>query len=134
MRNLDPLIRYRLHLPDYVEPDQGNGAFQIPSPTGEAPLRVIASSGGGWDHVSVSTQGRCPTWQEMEFVRRMFFHDDEAVMQLHPPLADYVNDHPHCLHLWRPQRVPVPRPPRWMVGGMSEAEAEAAMRADGVIQ
>lgn len=40
-----------------------------------AKLTVIASAGEGWEHVSVSTPVRCPTWDEMEFVKRMFFED-----------------------------------------------------------
>jgi hypothetical protein len=67
----------------------------------------------------------------MEYVRRLFFQDTETVMQLHPPLADYINQHPYCLHLWRPHAVALPRPPQWMVGGMSQDDADAAMRADG---
>jgi hypothetical protein len=31
----------------------------------------------------------------MEFVRRRFFQDDEAVMQYHAPLADYVDGSRH---------------------------------------
>jgi len=42
-------------------------------------------------------------WGEMSFVKEMFFLDEEAVMQLHPPRSQYVNQHPNCLHLWRPQ-------------------------------
>lgn len=66
-------------------------------------LRVIASDGLGWDHVSVSRPDRCPTWDEMAFVKKQFFHADETVMQLHVPEAAHINCHPFCLHLWRPQ-------------------------------
>lgn len=66
-------------------------------------LRVIASTGGGWDHVSVSTAHRCPTWDETSHVKKLFFYPDETVMQLHVPEAQHINCHPHCLHLWRPQ-------------------------------
>jgi hypothetical protein len=66
-------------------------------------LSVLVSNGGCWDHVSVSLKTRCPTWDEMCYVREKFFADDEWVMQLHPPKSDNVNYHPFCLHLWRPQ-------------------------------
>jgi hypothetical protein len=79
-------------------------------------LRVIASTGEGWDHVSVSLSDRCPTWAEMEFIKRLFFEDDETAFQLHVPPRDHVNNHPFCLHLWRPQTVPIPRPPAILVG------------------
>lgn len=90
------------------------GAFIMPGPCGES-LMIIATSGDGWDHVSVSTRRRCPNWQEMEFVKRRFFRDDATVMQLHVPPSDHVNIHPYCLHLWRPQHAEIPRPPARLV-------------------
>lgn len=87
----------------------GEGAFH------HGPLRFIASWSGGWDHVSVSRRDRCPTWDEMHAVKRLFFDDDEAVMQLHPPAATWRNAHPYCLHLWRPQDSEIPLPPPLMV-------------------
>ena len=70
---------------------------------GTAQLRLQISNGGGWDHVSVSLATRCPTWEEMCAVKRVCFEPHEVVMQLHPSEANYVNCHPFCLHLWRPQ-------------------------------
>ena len=78
------------------------GSFRILA-SNKAMLFVIASDGGGWDHVSVHVSGRCPTWEEMCVVKELFFKDDEVVMQLHPAKKDYVNCHPFTLHLWRPQ-------------------------------
>jgi hypothetical protein len=66
-------------------------------------IRCQASCGGGWDHVSVSCATRCPTWEEMAWVKEKFFCDNEAVMQLHVPKSEHINNHPYCLHLWRPQ-------------------------------
>lgn len=80
-----------------------NGVFTVPSPEGPFKMNVIASCGGGWDHVSVSFKNRTPTWKEMCAVKDLFFKDDEVAMQLHPPKDDYVNEHQFCLHLWRPQ-------------------------------
>lgn len=74
-------------------------------------LRVIASWGEGWDHVSVSLPGRTPYWSEMCFVKDFFFYPNECVVQYHPDRKDYINNHPHCLHLWRPQNVAIPTPP-----------------------
>lgn len=90
--------------------DHETGVFQV------AGLLVIASSGMGWDHVSVSRRDRTPTWEEMARVKKMFFKDDETVMQLHVPISDHINCHPNCLHLWRPQEQEIPRPPSVMVG------------------
>lgn len=98
-------------LPADANPENSDGwAWQF------GKLRVIASWGMGWDHVSVSHQDRIPTWEEMCWVKGQFFEPDECVMQLHPPEADYVNNHSRCLHLWRPQDVEIPRPPSMMVG------------------
>jgi len=69
-----------------------------------------------WDHVSVSRANRCPNWPEMEHVKRLFFQDTETAMQLHVPAADHINNHPYCLHLWRPHGVEIPRPPAIFVG------------------
>lgn len=82
-------------------------------------LRIIASSGNDeipWEHVSVSTEVRCPTWDEMDAVKRLFWDDEQAVMQLHPPRSQWVNNHEHCLHLWRPTGVETPLPPEIAVG------------------
>lgn len=79
-------------------------------------LFVIASWGLGWDHVSVSRSGRCPDWEEMCRVKDAFFEPEECVIQFHPPKSRYVNMHPFCLHLWRPQNVELPMPDPLMVG------------------
>lgn len=105
--------------------DHTCGMFHVPSPIDRVLMRVIASSGEGWDHVSVSRHGRCPNWPEMEFVKRLFFQDDETAMQLHVPPSDHVNCHPYCLHLWRPHHTEIPRPPAMMVGTMPAREPAA---------
>ena len=78
-------------------------------------LICVASSDGGWDHVSVSLPNRCPNWPEMENIKRLFFKDDEVVMQLHVAVADHISVHPFCLHLWRPQHQAIPLPPKEFV-------------------
>lgn len=99
-----------------------NGAFFIPGPDGRVVLKVIASEGDvakpGFDfeHVSVSCEARCPTWDEMEFIKQIFWRDDETVMQLHVPKSDHVNYHKFCLHLWKPLNAVIPRPDRLTVG------------------
>lgn len=79
---------------------------------------VIVGDDDGWDHVSVSLPGRnrCPTWEEMCEVRDLFFDPSYAVIQIHPAVEDYCNDHPYCLHLWQCQQEILPKPPVWMVG------------------
>lgn len=94
--------------------DDTVGAFDMPSAAGGR-LHIIATAGEGWDHVSASRADRCPTWEEMSWVARRFFHPDATVMQLHVPPSRHVNIHPHCLHLWRPWDAAIPTPPEWMV-------------------
>lgn len=78
-------------------------------------LRILASAGYGWDHVSVSCKGRCPTWDEMEWVKRQVWEAGDTAMQLHVPPSEHRNCHPYCLHMWRPHGVEIPRPPADMV-------------------
>ena len=88
----------------------------------KAELHVIASNGEGWpfggerwEHVSVSHQQRCPTWNEMAAVKDCFWGPTETVIQLHVPESEHINDHPYCLHLWRPMQTRIPLPPRGAV-------------------
>jgi hypothetical protein len=105
-----------------AEGDDTCGMFILNGVKFKRALKVIASSGEGWDHVSVSLPDRCPTWDEMEQVKRLFFRDDETAMQLHVPPTDHISFHPNCLHLWRPQGAEIPRPPGWMVGPTAQEE------------
>ncbi len=77
----------------------------------EVELRVIASAGGGWDHLSVSTRDRCPTWEEMECVRKRFALPHEVWMQYGLPDRQHINYHPYCLHWWRPLHRAIKLPP-----------------------
>jgi hypothetical protein len=105
------------------------GAFWIPQRVG-APIRVIASDGEGWEHVSDSLDSRCPNWQEMCRIKGLFWDAEDCVMQLHPPESQYVNNHPFCLHLWRPVDVQIPQPPSILVGyvGISAQTAAGSRR------
>lgn len=82
------------------------GHFVIPFESMNAPLTVVASAGLGWEHVSVSLPGhRCPTWEMMDYVKRLFWEDSEVVMQLHINDERKVNTCSNCLHLWRPMTI-----------------------------
>lgn len=100
-----------------------NGVFTIPHPKVSGYwINCICSDGEGWQHVSVSLSAdhrkveRCPTWEEMCFVKSLFWDDEESVMQLHPPKSQWVNNHAYCLHLWKPDVVEIPLPDSLMVG------------------
>jgi hypothetical protein len=102
------------------EADGAYGAFMVQGPCG-AELRIIAAPGRrpmehGWEHVSVSIERRPPNWQEMAFVKDLFWNEDECVVQFHPPKDAHVNNHPHCLHLWRHATKIIELPPEELIG------------------
>jgi hypothetical protein len=97
------------------------GVFMVPR--GKTSLRCVVSSGTTevpWEHVSVCALdykgSRLPTWDEMCFVKDLFWQPEECVMQLHPRHSEYVNNHAHVLHLWRPTSTAIPEPPSLTVG------------------
>ena len=119
MKRLRELNQYRSkawekRIAGYQGDDLG-GCFRIEGPRGHF-LNVMAASGEGWDHVSVSLDlPRCPTWDEMEFVKRLFFKPEECAFQLHVDESKHISVHHHCLHIWRPHDAEIPTPPAWMV-------------------
>lgn len=78
---------------------------------GKTQIRVMAVDGDetGWEHVSVSVayktsrkwEERTPKWDEMRWIKSMFWEAEECVVEFHPPESDYVNLATNCLHLWR---------------------------------
>ena len=57
-------------------------AFEIQGPCGER-LRIISSAWDetGWEHVSVSTRRRPPNWQEMCFVKDLFWDEEDGTVR-----------------------------------------------------
>lgn len=97
------------------------GAFRILLRT--CVLKVISSGScvdnpeaDGWEHVSVSIASRCPTWDEMCFVKRLFWGEDETVVEFHPKRSMYVNKMPYCLHMWKRADREYELPPAMFVG------------------
>jgi hypothetical protein len=98
------------------DPEDGNNGFFILIIKGKQ-FACMASDGMGWEHVSVSRPDRCPTWEEMCVIKSRFWDSEEdCVIQYHPPKSEYVNNHPYCLHLWRPTEMQIPIPSSYMVG------------------
>ena len=124
----------RLHI-DAVSSDGFSGVVSLPLWRGS----LICSTGAGWEHVSVSPyQHRItPSWDDMCKIKDIIWNDDEAVIQIHPQKADYVNQMPNCLHLWRCTYKDMVLPPSILVGirkGQTQKEivdeiAEAYRRA-----
>jgi hypothetical protein len=115
MRNLKHLDPWRVPLYGSYGDGQ-NGAFLLAIAGYD--YKIIASNGGGWEHVSVSPSDlkRPPGWDVMCKIKDMFFEDDEVVIQIHPAKKDYINNHPYCLHLWRSTEAIQPLPPPEFIG------------------
>ena len=88
-----------------------------PTPTPETLTEMRLPPDCLWEHVSVSVRGqnRCPTWDEMCFVKRLFWKPSETVIQFHPCESEYVNVHEYVLHLWRQVGVEPLLPHRQLV-------------------
>ncbi len=121
MKSAEVVNKYRVKTGPMASDDSSgmNGAFMVPC--GRVVLGVVASDGRDWeqerlplpkfDHVSVSLPARCPTWEEMEFIKRLFFRPEEMAVQYHVPIKRHINRNNHCLHIWRPIGVEFPMPP-----------------------
>ena len=94
-----------------------NGAFEFKR--NGFTFFIIASDGMGWEHVSVHCRANkkdiTPTWEQMCFVKNLFWSDDDCVVQFHPPKSEYVNIHNHTLHLWKQVKESFQTPEKIMV-------------------
>ena len=134
MSNWDFLNKHRVRRGYFgSSPEDGfNGMFEFAIPGEARRVRCIASDGRDlrgseldglpqWQHVSVSFGPdckACPSWALMCQIKELFFESEDVVMQLHPPKSQWINNHPGCLHLWRPvdPNTPIPTPPGIFVG------------------
>ena len=86
--------------------------FMIPSPIKNNQwIAVQADAQTEWEHVSASMRNRCPTWEEMCFLKDLFWDENDCVVQYHPPKKDYVIIAKRCLHLWK-FNGEMPAPPK----------------------
>lgn len=123
---LDPRLKLARSRPALPGLSEVNGWFIVTGPE-KRHLQICASDELGWDHVSVTVivaqanglphtrEDTVPTWEEMCFVKDLFFEPNEPAFQYHPPESRYKNVHKGCLHLWRKQGEPLPMPPLILV-------------------
>lgn len=128
MKNLNALQRIDIYGNGYLG-DEHNGAFKINN--GKDFYFVIASDGDGFDHVSVTRHKnngtnikKCPTLDEMKKIKNIFFKDDEIVYQIFPSSDEYINEHPYCLHLWRPNNKDFSLPPHDFIDNDKEVKEQ----------
>lgn len=120
-RHLETFRRYD---PPYVSREGDTfGCFQ--ATRNGVFLNIIATDGKdenggertGWEHVSVHVfdpvfkKQKTPSWEEMCFVKNLFWEEDECVVEFHVAKKDWISIHDHVLHLWRSTGAPFPTPP-----------------------
>lgn len=88
-------------------------------------LNFIFSCQMGWEHLSVSMPNKTPNWEQMCMMKDIFWGEDECCVEYHPRNEDYVNNHEHCLHIWKPTEEHLPTPPSILVGFRNEEEKQA---------
>lgn len=79
-------------------------------------LTFIFSYQLGWEHLSVSMPSKTPSWDQMCIMKDIFWNEEETCIEYHPKKSDYINNHKHCLHIWKPTEEYLPTPPSIMVG------------------
>lgn len=118
-----------------IESDVGSvsGAYTLKHPSGSYLFVIVGKAnqvdwvyaklgGPPYDHVSVSVNcepKRLPTWDEMNWVKDLFWEPEETAVQYHPKKSEYVNFNPWVLHLWSIPSEPYLLPPSILVGPKS---------------
>jgi hypothetical protein len=60
---------------------------------------LVTREHGKW-HLSIAHPGRYPTWDEVAEARYRLLPGSITAAMLLPPMAEYVNLHERCLHLY----------------------------------
>ncbi len=110
--------RYRAKHPLDFKHKKGDpfGWFMIPSNKDGRMIAVQAdATHNEWEHISCSMRNRCPTWEEMCYLKNLFWDESQIAVQFHPAKEDYVNVAKFCLHIWVYKGF-MPRPKKNLVG------------------
>ncbi len=127
MKNLEEIRQTRNLFIKAETLNDGMGGYYYDSISGKN-LNFIFSYQLGWEHLSVSMPSRTPTWEQMCRMKDIFWNKDEACVEYHPKEEDYVNMHPHCLHIWRSTEEYLPIPPHILVGFKNKEEQEEFLK------
>jgi hypothetical protein len=92
------------------------GFFEIPHRSNTLRALVYDGKADGWEHVSVSLKNRNPNYEEMCYIKDLFWDEEECVIQYHVPKSQHISNHPYCLHLWRKIDGSIEMPPSCTVG------------------
>lgn len=123
MKNLEEIRKTKNLFIEAETANDGMGGKYYDSSSNKF-LNFIFSYQMGWEHLSVSMPNKMPSWDQMCKMKDIFWNKDEACVQYHPKEEDYVNNHPYCLHIWKPTEVELPTPPHILVGFKSEEEKQ----------
>jgi hypothetical protein len=122
MRKVDDiLLNSFLQIHD-VGDDGFNGIYV--DPVERKNYFFVFSWGQGWEHLSVSQRNKTPSWDIMCRIKNVFWGEDEVCVEYHPKKEDYVNLHPHSLHIWKEVGKEFPTPPSILVGFKTGNEHE----------
>ena len=124
MKNINEIKKTRNLFIEAENATDGMGGHYYDSISGKR-LNFIFSYQLGWEHLSVSMPNKTPTWDQMCRMKDIFWNKDECCVQYHPKEEDYVNNHPHCLHIWKSTEENIPTPPSILVGFRNEEEKQA---------
>ena len=133
MKNLRKLDKYRISMEHFgiIEDDPSKEGF-FEMRVGNDFYSVVASTGAGWDHVSVSGRYGIPSHEVVSSVKDRFFNSDEVAVEIHPKKSEYINNHSRCLHLWRPTNAKLPVPKFYEFDNApSDAEGSETITVDG---
>lgn len=138
LNNINNFKRTDLYGNGYIG-NEHNGTFIIDKYRDGEFYLVIVTNGLGWDHVSVTLHKknganikRCPTYEEMLMVKEKIFNEEEVVFQLHPREEDYIDTHPYCLHLWKPNNCSMAVPPLYSLNN-DELTESTYFEHEGII-
>ena len=130
MKTIEEILACERIAIDTKNDDGFRGIIQFPHWQGS----LIVSWGGGWEHASVAPfrKSYVPTWDDMCFLKKLIWNEEEAVIQIHPKKSEYVNNLSNCLHLWRCTYKEMVLPPSCFVGfrpGQTNAELMEEIKA-----
>ena len=122
MRKVDDILLNSFLQVHDVGDDGFNGIYV--DPVERKNYFFVFSWGQGWEHLSVSQRNKTPSWDIMCRIKNVFWGEDEVCVEYHPKKEDYVNLHPHCLHIWKEVGKEFPTPPSILVGFKTGNEHE----------
>lgn len=105
MKNMESLEKYANNT---IGKSNISKSFLIPLNDNKKAFVIASEDFVGWDHVSAhiisvesGSLNRTPNNEEMQFLRNIFFEDEDVVVEFHPAKKDYINNYSYALHMWK---------------------------------